>query len=138
MIHSPRQRRYVALSAFLRSFTRTSRAPKPRQHGLTFKLCTALFAVMAVLVGTAAAAFANAANPLPDASGTANVVNGNVTQNADGIISMPVPPRSCSKSTPWRSSPLSCQRSCRCNVPEQGLIAARGEHRHPPGHIPVK
>ena len=84
MIHSPRQRRYLALSAFLGSFTRTSRAPKPRQHGLTFKLFTALFAVMAVLVGTAAAAFANAANPLPHASGTANVINGNVTQNANG------------------------------------------------------
>ena len=84
MIHSPRQRRYLALSAFLGSFTRAFRTPKPRQRGLKFKLCTAVATVMAVLVGTAAAAFANAANPLPDASGTANVVGGAVTQNPDG------------------------------------------------------
>src|SRR5438045_9268100 len=84
MIHSPRQRRFAVLSASRGALTSPDRTPKPRQHGLTFKLCTALFAVMAVLVGTAAAAFANAANPLPDASGTANVINGNVTQNADG------------------------------------------------------
>ena len=89
MIHSPRQRRYVALSAFLGSLTRAFRTPKPRQRGLTFKLCTALVAVMAVLVGTAATAFANAANPYVNpptfqTGGTADAANGTVTQNPDG------------------------------------------------------
>lgn len=84
MIHSPRQRWYATLSAFLGSLTRASRTPRSRQRGLTFKLSTALFAVMAVLVGTAASAFANAANPLPTATGSATIVGGHVTQNADG------------------------------------------------------
>ena len=88
MIHSPRQRRTVALSAFLGSFTKAHRTPKPRQRGLTFKIATALFAVMAVLVGTAAAAFANAANPLPDASGTTDVLNGTVQPNPNGTFTV--------------------------------------------------
>lgn len=88
MIHSPRQPRFAVLSAFRGSLTGATRTPKLRQRGLTFKICTALFAVMAVLVGTAAAAFANAANPLPDASGTTDVLNGVVTPNANGTFTV--------------------------------------------------
>ena len=88
MIHSPRQRRTAVLSASSGFRTPVDRTPRSHQRGLTFKILTALFAVMAVLVGTAAAAFANAANPLPDASGTTNVKNGVVTQNANGSFTV--------------------------------------------------
>ena len=66
MIHSPRQRRYVALSAFLSSLSRAFRSTQPRQRGLKFKAClasavtTALFSTLLV-VGMAAPASAAAA-----------------------------------------------------------------------------
>ena len=93
MIHSPRQRRHLALSAFLGSFTRAFRTPKPRQRGLKFKLCTAVLTVMAVLMGTAVAASANAANPYVNpptfvTGGTADAAHGTVHQNADGTYTV--------------------------------------------------
>jgi len=48
------------------------------------KVAVGVFTVVATLIATMGVAFADAADPNPDAAGTATIVSGTVTQNPDG------------------------------------------------------
>jgi len=90
MTQRPRQGPLTWVFALVASLFRTTRPPSPALPGASTrrnggrKAALGAFTVVATLLATAGVAFANAANPRPDAHGTATLISGTVQQNPDG------------------------------------------------------